>query len=51
MDEAEADRLVRDISIHALFAEGDMALSLLGKQAIKISIHALFAEGDRRRPA
>ena len=34
------------ISIHALFAEGDQATSREGKK-MEISIHALFAEGDR----
>ena len=33
------------ISIHALFAEGDVTLEDLRK-TISISIHALFAEGD-----
>ena len=37
---------IKDISIHALFAEGDLALfSYIS--GLQISIHALFAEGDR----
>ena len=35
----------RPISIHALFAEGDLA-AFFFPAAINISIHALFAEGD-----
>ena len=39
-----------DISIHALFAEGDGG-GQAGKQARNISIHALFAEGDAEAQA
>ena len=34
-----------DISIHALFAEGDVNLTIPSLD-LPISIHALFAEGD-----
>ena len=35
-----------NISIHALFAEGDW-WDTLQIQGLRISIHALFAEGDQ----
>ena len=38
---------VRGISIHALLAESDKRLGLLGWLRVLISIHALLAESDR----
>ena len=35
-----------DISIHALLAESDKRLGLLGWLRVLISIHALLAESD-----
>ena len=36
----------KNISIHALFAEGDQTPDTPPDMQIRISIHALFAEGD-----
>ena len=50
MDGAE-DELTKDISIHALRAEGDHHPERIAIPDSGISIHALRAEGDRRRSA
>ena len=40
------ERLITDISIHALRVEGDRLLPVARENAFDISIHALRVEGD-----
>ena len=40
------DALSKDISIHALLAESDTSLVVIGTNCV-ISIHALLAESDK----